>query len=176
MSVLDPRTPVEDVARLSVELREISRRLDLLEAPSGTQKARTAAKMVEPAAFYRLESPAVFSSGASPAAVVSVPVPDGYTRAIVNATAAATLRSNDAAGGWALLMVGARITPSGGTSFYNQWASVDGQKYGGASAASAALLEDLTPGSSIVVEAMVSFPGTYTLPRASVAGSILFLR
>lgn len=73
-------------------------------------------------------------------------------------------------------MVGARITPSGGTSFYNQWASVDGQKYGGASASSSAVLEGLTPGSSIDVEALVSFPGTYTLPRASVAGSILFLR
>lgn len=176
MSVVDPRTPIDDFHRLSAELREISRRLDLLEAPSGTQKARTAARMVEPRSFYRLESPATITATISAACSVSVPVPDGYTRAIVNATAAATLRSNDAAGGWALLMVAARITPSGGASFYNQWGSVDGQKYGGVSAASAAALDSLTPGSTIDIEALASFPGTYTLPRASVSGSILFLR
>lgn len=45
MGALDPRTPVEDVRRLSVELREIGRRLDLLEAPSGTQAFRTVAKL-----------------------------------------------------------------------------------------------------------------------------------
>lgn len=45
MGVLDPRTPVEDVARFGAELREIKRRLDLLEAPSGTQAFRTVAKL-----------------------------------------------------------------------------------------------------------------------------------
>lgn len=45
MGALDPRTPVDDVRRLSVELREIGRRLDLLEAPSGTQAFRTVTKL-----------------------------------------------------------------------------------------------------------------------------------
>lgn len=45
MGIVDPRTPVEDVARLAAELREIGRRLDLLEAPSGTQAFRTVAKL-----------------------------------------------------------------------------------------------------------------------------------
>lgn len=45
MGALDPRTPVDDVRRLSAELREIGRRLDLLEAPSGTQAFRTVAKL-----------------------------------------------------------------------------------------------------------------------------------
>lgn len=41
MSALDPRTPVDDLNRLAAELRELARRLDLLEAPSGTQAAQT---------------------------------------------------------------------------------------------------------------------------------------
>lgn len=161
------------------ELDDISERLRTLEAPSGESLSATVARLTsiaKPTSFYRLDSPATITAAVSAAATVTMPVPDGYTRAVVNATAAATLRSNDAATGWGLLMVGARITPDGGVSFYNQWASVDGQKYGGATASSAATLEGLTPGSSITVEALVSFPGTYTLPRASVAGSILFLR
>lgn len=45
MGALDPRTPVDDLHRLPAELREIARRLDLLEAPSGTQAFRTVAKL-----------------------------------------------------------------------------------------------------------------------------------
>lgn len=45
MSVLDPRTPVDDLARLDAELRELKRRLDLLEAPTGTSAFRTVAKL-----------------------------------------------------------------------------------------------------------------------------------
>lgn len=180
MSALDPRTPTEDIHRLAAELREINRRLDMLEAPSGTQRAQAVKTLIEtavkPTSFYRLESPASIAPTVSAAAAVSVPVPDGYTRAVVNATAAVTLRSNQGGSGWSLLMVGARITPNGGVSFFNQWASIDDQKYGGASASAAATLEGLAPGSTIDVEALVSFPAAYTLPRASVAGSILFLR
>lgn len=172
-----------DLGDLIDELDDIQRRLGILEAPSGESIGNTVAKLeesmnqiVRPVAFYKLESPATITAAITAAAAVSVPVPDGYTRAIVNATAAATLRSNDAAGGWGLLMVAARITPAGGASFYNQWGSVDGQKYGGVSASSAVALESLAPGSSITIEALASFPGTYTLPRASVSGSVLFLR
>lgn len=45
MGALDPRTPVDDLHRLPAELRELGRRLDLLEAPSGTQAFRTVAKL-----------------------------------------------------------------------------------------------------------------------------------
>ncbi|MEI5579105.1 hypothetical protein, partial [Streptomyces brasiliscabiei] len=45
MGALDPRTPVDDLRRLDAELRELGRRLDLLEAPSGTQAFRTVAKL-----------------------------------------------------------------------------------------------------------------------------------
>ncbi|MBS1897161.1 MAG: hypothetical protein JSS88_07260 [Actinobacteria bacterium] len=45
MSVLDPRTPVDDLSRLDAELRELKRRLDLLEAPTGTSAFRTVAKL-----------------------------------------------------------------------------------------------------------------------------------
>lgn len=42
---LDPRTPVDDVDRLAKELKEILRRLDSLEAPTGTSAFRTVAKL-----------------------------------------------------------------------------------------------------------------------------------
>ena len=164
-------------------LDDYERRLRILEAPSGEALGNTVAKLAEsiaqtvkPTSFYRFESPASIAPTVSAAAAASVPVPDGYTRAVVNATAAVTLRSDQGGGGWSLLMVGARITPNGGVSFFNQWASIDDQKYGGASASAAATLEGLAPGSTIDVEALANFPAAYTLPRASVAGSILFLR
>jgi len=170
-----------ELGALIDELDDVQRRLRTLEAPSGESLGSTVEKLrasiaqtVQPASIYKLVDPATITSAASNVASASVLVPDGYTRAIVNVTASATLRSNEAAGGWTLLMVAAIIT--GGGSAYNQWASVDGQKYGGASASSAAVLEGLTPGSTIDVAARVSFPGAYTLGRASVAGSVLFIR
>lgn len=45
MSAIDPRTPVDDLHRLAAELGELSRRLDLLEAPTGTSAYRTVAKL-----------------------------------------------------------------------------------------------------------------------------------
>lgn len=45
MGTLDPRTPVDDLHRLAAELGELSRRLDLLEAPTGTSAYRTVAKL-----------------------------------------------------------------------------------------------------------------------------------
>lgn len=45
MSAIDPRTPIDDLQRLSAELRELGRRLDLLEAPTGTSAYRTVAKL-----------------------------------------------------------------------------------------------------------------------------------
>lgn len=160
-------------------LDDYERRLRILEAPSGESLSNAVAKLgniVNPTTFYRLESPATIAPTIGASCVVSTPVPDGYTRALVNATASATLRSNAGTGGWGLFMVAARITPSGGASFYNQWTGVDDQKYGGISASSAVALEGLTPGSTIDVEALTSFPSAHTLPRASVAGSILFLQ
>lgn len=45
MSTLDPRTPIDDLHRLAAELGELARRLDLLEAPTGTSAYRTVAKL-----------------------------------------------------------------------------------------------------------------------------------
>lgn len=45
MSALDPRTPIDELRRLDAELREFARRLDILEAPTGTSAYRTVAKL-----------------------------------------------------------------------------------------------------------------------------------
>jgi len=163
-------------------LDDYERRLRTLEAPSGEALGNTVAKLAEsiaqtvkPVTIYRREDPAPITAAASPVAAVSTPVPDGYTRALVNVTASATLRSNEALGTGTLLMCAAIVAASGGT-FYNQWQMVSGQWYGGISATSAVVMEGLAPGSTVDVHALVSFPGAYTLSRASVAGSILFLR
>lgn len=180
MSALDPRTPTEDIHRLAAELRDINRRLDMLEAPSGTQRAQAVKTLIEtaiePVSFYHNEYPAAITVTPSDAAVVSVPVPDGYTRAVVNATAAASLHSDQAAGGWSLLTCAAIIAPVPYGTFYNQLSHIPGQLFGNVTAISAAAIEDLAPGSSIEIRARVSFPAAYTLPRAVVSGSILFLR
>ncbi|WP_454137577.1 hypothetical protein [Microbacterium paulum] len=164
-------------------LDDYERRIRILEAPSGEALGNTVAKLAEsiaqtvkPVTFYHSEYPAAITVTPSDAAVVSIPVPDGYTRAVVNATAAATLRSDQAAGGWSLLTCAAIIAPVPYGTFYNQLSHIPGQLYGNVTAISAAAIEDLAPGSSISVRARVSFPAAYTLPRAVVAGSILFLR
>lgn len=154
-------------------------RLRTLEAPSGENLSATVAKLqglVKPVTIYRREDPAPITAAASAVAASSTPVPDGYTRALVHVTASATLRSNEATGVSTLFTCAAIISPVVGGTFYNQWGSIDGQKYGGISATSAAVVEGLTPGSTVNVHALVSFPGAYTIGRASVAGSILFLR
>lgn len=159
-------------------LNDYEERLRTLEAPSGNDLASTVAKLqelVKPATIYRREDPATITAAASPLAAVSTPVPAGYTRALVHVTASATLRSNELAGVSTLFMCAAIVAASGG-AFYNQWGSVDGQKYGGVQATSAAVVEGLAPGDTVDVHALVSFPGAYTIGRASVAGSILFLR
>ncbi|CDK00705.1 hypothetical protein MIC448_320009 [Microbacterium sp. C448] len=153
-------------------------RLRTLEAPSGENLSATVARLqqlVKPVTIYRREDPAPITAVASAVAAVATPVPAGYTRALVHVTASATLRSNEAAGVSTLFMCAAIVAASGGT-FYNQWGSVDGQKYGGVQATSAVVVEGLAPGATVDVHALVSFPGAYTIGRASVAGSILFLR
>ena len=164
-------------------LDDYERRLRTLEAPSGEALGNTVAKLqasiaqtVLPVAIYRREDPAPITAAASAVAAVSTPVPAGYTRALVNVTASATLRSNEALGTGTLLMCAAIISPVPFGAFYNQWQMVSGQWYGGISATSAAVVEDLAPGDTVNMHAFVSFPGAYTLGRASVAGSILFLR
>lgn len=167
-----------DLGSLIDALDDYERRLKILEAPSGESLSAAVERLqqiVKPATIYRREDPAPITAAASAVAAVSTPVPAGYTRALVNVTASATLRSNEAAGVSTLFQCAAIVAASGGT-FYNQWGSVDGQKYGGISATSAIVVEGLAPGSSVDVHALVAFPGAYTIGRASVAGSILFLR
>lgn len=167
-----------DLGGLIDALDDFERRLRTLEAPSGENLSATVARLqglVKPSTIYRREDPAPITAAASAVAASSTPVPGGYTRALVHVTASATLRSNELAGVSTLFMCAAIVAASGGT-FYNQWGSVDGQKYGGISATSAAVVEGLAPGDTVDVHALVSFPGAYTIGRASVAGSILFLR
>lgn len=180
MGTLDPRTPVDDVRRIAVELREIGRRLDLLEAPTGTSAFRSVAKLeaavdatVLPVAVRNYEQPAAIQPTASDFAIANTVVPDGYTRAIVQATAVASLRSNAAAGVTGGLIVACTITSS---SAYTTWNDVAGQQYGSAVAPNTAILTGLVAGATISVRARVSFPQAFTLGRASVDGSILFLR
>ncbi|GEP49080.1 hypothetical protein FVP74_09360 [Microbacterium saccharophilum] len=180
MSVLDPRSPVDDLRRMYEEIREIGRRLDLLESPSGTQAFRTVAKLetaidaaVLPVMVRNYEQPAAILPTASDFAIANTVVPDGYSRAIVQATAVASLRSNAAAGVTGGLIVACTITSS---SAYTTWNDVAGQQYGFAAAPNTAILTGLVAGATISVRARVSFPQAFTLGRASVDGSILFLR
>jgi hypothetical protein len=176
----DPRYPTPDVAVIAREFSEIRRRLDTLEAPSGTQAFRAVAKLqesisaiVQPAVISAIENDAAVAAVAADFAPASVVVPEGYTRALVNVTASASLRSDGIEGGWALLMVTAVIT---GATAYTNWSSVDGQKYGFGVAANAAVLEGLAAGDTVDVACRVSFPEPVDLAIARVAGSVLFLR
>ena len=90
MGALDPRTPVDDLRRLDAELRELGRRLDLLEAPSGTQAFRTVAKLQATIAAIPVTlATAVRASGFGLAAgwntyaTTTLVVPDGKTSAAI---------------------------------------------------------------------------------------------
>lgn len=155
-------------------------RLRTLEAPSGESLSNTVAKLqasiaatVLPVAVRGYEQPAAILPTASDFAIADTVVPDGYTRAIVQATAVASLRSNAAAGVTGGLIVACTITSS---PSYTTWNDVAGQQYGFAAAPNTAILAGLVAGATISVRARVSFPQAFTLGRASVDGSILFLR
>lgn len=169
-----------EIGWLIDELDDFASRLRTLESPSGESLGnalrRTVEGAVKPVPIFRLDSAPSITSVASAFATVSVPVPEGYTRAVVTVTASAAVRSNDAAGGWGNLTTAAIITPTpSGTIFTNLTTSVDGQKFGNNSAASAAVLEGLAPGDAVGVYALIAFVGSYTARSASVAGSVLFL-
>lgn len=90
MGALDPRTPVDDLRRLDAELRELGRRLDLLEAPSGTQAFRTVAKLQDAIAAIPITlATTVRASGFGLAAgwntyaTTTLVVPDGKTSAAI---------------------------------------------------------------------------------------------
>lgn len=161
-------------------LDDYERRLRILEAPSGEALGNTVAKLAEsiastvlPVAVRGYEQPAAILPTASDFAIADTVVPEGYTRAIVQATAVASLRSNAAAGVTGGLVVACTITSS---IAYTTWNDVAGQQYGFAAAPNTAILTGLVAGATISVRARVSFPQPFTLGRASVDGSILFLR
>lgn len=115
------------------ELDDIAERLRTLEAPSGESIGNAVEKLKTialPVTIYRREDPAPITAAASAVAAVATPVPDGYTKALVHVTASATLRSNEAAGVSTMFQCSAIISPVPSGTFYNQWGSVDGQKYG----------------------------------------------
>ena len=158
-------------------LNDYEERLRTLEAPSGENLSATVEKLqglVKPVTIYVQESPAAITTGAAPFAAVATPVPAGYTRALVNVTALATVRSSEALGTARSLTCAAII--SGGGPSANQIQTVNGQWFGSVAAASAAVIEGLAPGSTVNVHGLVSFGGAYTAAGVSVAGSILFLR
>lgn len=155
-------------------------RLRTLEAPSGENLSSSVAKLQEsiaatvlPVMVRNHEQPAAILPTASDFAIANTVVPDGYTRAIVQATAVASLRSNAAAGVTGVLNVACTIT---GASAYTTLNDVAGQQYGFAVAPNTAVLTGLVAGDTISVRARVSFPHAFTFGRASVDGSILFLR
>jgi len=153
-------------------------RLRTLEAPSGEGLSNAVARLqglVKPATIYRSESPAPITAAVSPFAAFSIPVPGGYTRALVHVTATATLRSNEPLGTGRSLTCAAVIVGASGP-FANQVQTVNGQWFGSVSATSAAVVEGLAPGGTVDVHALVSFAGVFAAAGVSVAGSIIFLR
>lgn len=166
------RGPIpSDLGWLNDLLDDYSERLRKLEAPSGEQLANLVHKSLLPVAVRRIQNDAAITPTTGSHGVVTVEVPVGYTRAVVNATAAVNLRNNDPSG-WSLLMVGCMIA---GMSTSPNWSTVTAQEYGLGIASDSRVLEGLTPGSAFDISAQVSFPGTYTLPIVRVTGSVLFL-
>lgn len=171
--------PGDGLAVIREEISELRRRIAELEQPTATQMygttdqaAALAAAAVLPVTFFRLDSPLVSASLTEFAEVIT-PVPDGYTRALVNLTGTASLRNSGAAGSWALLVASPSIQ---GVAVNTAWASISGGQDGTATAAAAKLLTDLLPGDTVAVSVKAAFPVAYTTPRVSVAGSILFLK
>ena len=152
-------------------------RLRTLEAPSAEAMNNllesSTANTVRPVEVYRTEDPAAFTPAAADFATVNVVVPAGYTRALVSVVASASLRSNAAVGVDGLMTIAALVT---GISAFVAWSSIEGQRYGSGTAASAGVIEGLAPGDVITARARVGFPQPFTVGRANISGSVLFLR
>lgn len=90
MGALDPRTPIDDMQRFPREFEEIKRRLDLLEAPSGTSAFRTVDKLAAAVAALPITSAKSatatgfgISNTYAQVASVQFTVPEGKTKAAV---------------------------------------------------------------------------------------------
>lgn len=95
MSV-DPRSPVDELRVLAGELAELRRRLDLLEAPSGTQAFRTVAKLELLVADIQAQL-AIFN--ASQYSNAQVDAKDAAVAAQIQPAIDATLATNVTVGG-----------------------------------------------------------------------------
>lgn len=120
MSVLDPRTPVDDLARLDAELRELKRRLDLLEAPTGTSAFRTVAKLQDAIAAIPItlattvrQSGFGLAGGWNTYATTTLVVPAGKTSAAILGIGAAMALDKTSGG---LTSASARILIDGAAS------------------------------------------------------------
>ena len=120
MGTLDPRTPVDELRRVSLELGELSRRLDLLEAPSGTQAFRTVAKLQAAIAAIPItlattvrESGFGLAAGWNTYATTTLVVPAGKTSAAILGIGAAKALDKTSGG---LTSAKARILINGAAS------------------------------------------------------------
>lgn len=175
---MDPQPGRGGVEWIADQIRELRNQIKDLQTPSGTQLYNTTSRLIAegitPVPLFTVDNaPAISATLGTEFARAAVPVPDDFTRALVSITASARLRNDGGAGSWALMTLNARIQ---GASKVTVFSSIDGQKFGLASAAATDVLDELTPGSYVTVGAQVAIPATYTLPQVSVSGFILFLR
>lgn len=168
------------IGKLIDDLNAIERRLRILETPSGESLAATGPRLqalaeaaVSPANIRVMDGAAVFGGSAANFAEASVATPAGYTRALVTATAQASLRHTGTVGSWALLQVACLVADTGTQT---SRLSIGGGQHGSASASNSALLSGLIEGDPVTASARVSFAGTSEVSTASTMGTVLFLR
>lgn len=120
MGALDPRTPVDDLQRLALELGELARRLDLLEAPTGTSAFRTVAKLQDAIAAIPITLAATvrasgfgLAAGWNTYATTTLVVPAGKTSAAILGIGAAMALDKTSGG---LTSANARILIDGAAS------------------------------------------------------------
>lgn len=169
-----------EIGWLVDELDDFAQRLRTLEAPSGESLSSSVAKLqalvetsVAPVSIRVMDGAAAIGGSAAAFAAASVATPAGYTRALVSATAQASLRNTGAAGSWGILQVACLVA---GTGTLTSRQSIAGGQQGGASATNSALLTGLNEGDAVTASAWVSFGGTSDLGAASTMGTVLFLR
>lgn len=95
--VVDPRTPVSDLDRIAAEFGDLKRRLDELEAPSGTQAFRTVAKLQALVADLQTQVDAAIAQNSYTASTIDAKVQNPPAGSFV--TGNRSVSGNDTVGG-----------------------------------------------------------------------------
>lgn len=160
---------------LTARLKDVQRRLDVLERPTGTQSAELVANQVRVGLGFGAQSGFAVSTSLTTRGEDEVVVPAGFSRALVSCTA--ILNVLNGSGSQVSIEVWGSVSPAGSGNPGRSW--VRPGEFASVVSSYSVLLDDLAGGDVITVGARVAAGGAIPASGFNTASSmaiVLFQR